>query len=957
MTPDGESLLQAWADAAARGRAVAFLRDRLGPPHVGTVERAKDQLDRLAHRQPQQALERARELVEYAESGQDVVARVVAHLAMANALLWCERVREAEQAYEAARRLAEECGQGVLAARCGVGRMGALFRQGRYQEALELADRIEPVLSSHGSTALHAARVQAQRATLLQYLGRVEEALQAYAAASARFRALGSQAALDLAVAQHNAGLLLAQLGRHGEAAPVLREAMACAEATASPLLCARVAAAQAWADLAQGRYAHALRAFEQVASRYQHAGVSPAAAAYRVFALECRLYLGQLERVAQHGVDLAGELDAAGFAAEAARARYLAAVALRHRGDLTGASSLLEAALASLAHVGREAWKAAAACELAAARVRQGNPSAALPLAEQAHGVWERVHSPAGMGRALLVLSDVHAARGETAPAVESAREALRVGLRSQVAWLCAAAHRRLSSLRPQRRTGHLLSGVRWAGRMLAWLPADLRPGVFAEVAELYAGAVLDLWARGRWARAWETAQAAKSRGMAWQLASHGLGLRRPAGQPAEELGRLLEACRRGVFADVDAADLPLAAGTDAPHPEAQVRELLWRLQLDDPAADTSLLWRAARPAFPDLAPDTVLVEYYVAADHLLAFVLRPDRGVWAARTCGAREVARAAALWINGLRAYAVGRLPARQGLEQARTVLQRLYDLLLRPLEPHLKEFRRLLVAPFGLLHGLPFHAFCEGRWYVWDRWEVSYLPAGSLLGLLRRPHTGGGPVVCVADDFGGRLPGAVAEARWVAARTGGQLRQNPTPAEFLQLLGTAGVAHVAAHCRFRPEAPLLSSVHLTHGPVYVADILTSEVRCEVVVLSGCETASSRVLPGDELVGFTRAWFHAGARAVVVSLWAVHDGSAAEFMRQLYAAACAGARLSQALRDAGLRLRREWEHPWHWAGFVVAGDPDARLPAVQPVDAREGEDAGAVEPPERPPAGGLP
>ncbi len=938
MTPDGDFLLRAWADAAARGRAARFLRQCLGPPQVASVERAKDQLDRLAHRRPQEALQRARELVEYAESGEDLPARVVARLALANALLWSEQLRQAEEAYEAARRLAEGCGQPVLAARCGVGRMGALFRQGRYREALELADRIEPLLSSHDSTALHAARVQAQRATLLQYLGHVEAALDAYAAASARFRALGGQATLDLAVAQHNAGLLLAQLGRHGEAAAVLREARACAEAAGSPLLCARVAAAQAWADLAQGRYAHALRAFEQVAARYGSAGVPAAAATYQLFALECRLYLGQLDRVARDGVRLAGELDAAGFAAEAARARYLAAVALRHRGDLDRASNLLEEALASLAHVGRETWKAAAACELAAARVRQRNPSSALPLVEQAHGAWERINSPAGTGRALLVRSDVHAACGEMALAVESARQALRVGQRSQLAWLCAAAHRRLSSLRPHRRTGHLLSGVRWADRMLAWLPADLRPGVFAELAELYAGTVLDLWGKGRWARAWEKAQAAKSRGMAWLLASHGLGPRRPLRGAAEELGRLLEACRRGVFADLDAEDLPVAAPTHEPHPEARVRELLWRLQLDDPAADASLIWRAARPAFPDLAPDTTLVEYYVAADHVLAFVVRPDRGVWATRTCGAREVARAAALWTNGLRAHAAGRLPARQALRQARAVLRQLYDLLLRPLEPHLKEFGRLLVAPFGLLHGLPFHAFCEGELYVWDRWEVSYLPAGSLLGLLRRPRAGGGPVVCVADDFRGRLPGAVSEARWVAARTGARLCENPTPEEFLRLLGGAGAVHVAAHCRFRPEAPLLSAVHLTRGPVYVADILTSEVRCEVAVLSGCETASSRVLPGDELVGFARAWFHAGARAVVVSLWPVHDGSAAEFMRHLYGAACAGARIPQALRDAGLHLRQAWEHPWHWAGFVGVGDPEARLPAFQP-GGREG------------------
>ncbi|MER3461399.1 MAG: hypothetical protein C4303_10140, partial [candidate division GAL15 bacterium] len=214
MTPEADALLAAWAQVSSPV-AADFLRQRLGSPRADQVERVKNLLDCLAHRSPQQALRYARDLVAFADAGEDPAARVVARLALGNALLWSEQLEEAHRAYESARKLAELAGLALLAARCGVGQLGVLFRQGRYREALALAEAIEPVLSQDPSTSLYAARVRAQRATVLQYLGETEAALRAYAAASCCFRALGSTAALDLAVAQHNAGSLLAQLGRH----------------------------------------------------------------------------------------------------------------------------------------------------------------------------------------------------------------------------------------------------------------------------------------------------------------------------------------------------------------------------------------------------------------------------------------------------------------------------------------------------------------------------------------------------------------------------------------------------------------------------------------------------------------------------------------------------------------------------------------------------------------------
>jgi len=86
------------------------------------------------------------------------------------------------------------------------------------------------------------------------------------------------------------------------------------------------------------------------------------------------------------------------------------------------------------------------------------------------------------------------------------------------------------------------------------------------------------------------------------------------------------------------------------------------------------------------------------------------------------------------------------------------------------------------------------------------------------------------------------------------------------------------------------------------------------------------SRKDLKGKGLIGLTRGFMHAGARAVVASLWQVDDESTAELMRRFYRAILKGGRRpADALRAAQLELRRDqrWSAPFYWAGFVLQGD----------------------------------
>lgn len=101
-------------------------------------------------------------------------------------------------------------------------------------------------------------------------------------------------------------------------------------------------------------------------------------------------------------------------------------------------------------------------------------------------------------------------------------------------------------------------------------------------------------------------------------------------------------------------------------------------------------------------------------------------------------------------------------------------------------------------------------------------------------------------------------------------------------------------------------------------------------EWAVLSACESGAGTVATGEGVLGLRRAFLIAGARSVIMSLWAVDDAAARAWMNVLYRARLER-RLSTAgaVREAGLqvlqtrRLHGLSTHPFYWGGFVAAGD----------------------------------
>ncbi len=168
---------------------------------------------------------------------------------------------------------------------------------------------------------------------------------------------------------------------------------------------------------------------------------------------------------------------------------------------------------------------------------------------------------------------------------------------------------------------------------------------------------------------------------------------------------------------------------------------------------------------------------------------------------------------------------------------------------------------------------------------------------------------------ALDQGGRGKGALAGRQ--DPRTAAPAGENPL---VLSGLALAGANH-RKQARPEEEDRILRAEE-------IAGVDMSGVQW--AVLSACETGVGSVRAGEGVFGVRRAFQVAGARTVLMSLWAVDDESTRRWMRALYVARLMRKMgTAEAVRAACIVLLREQRarglgtHPFYLGAFVAAGD----------------------------------
>jgi len=349
-------------------------------------------------------------------------------------------------------------------------------------------------------------------------------------------------------------------------------------------------------------------------------------------------------------------------------------------------------------------------------------------------------------------------------------------------------------------------------------------------------------------------------------------------------------------------------------------------------------------------LPPETTLIEYLVMDIEIpdtpassFAWVIDREGATLVPLAVTNRELHRQIEHWRRLLSVHA----------PEAEVLAGEIHRLIFAPLLPHIRH-RRLILAPHGPLHYLPFAALRDagsGRWLV-EEYTLSYTPSASALRFLATGghRRGNGRALALGDvDRGHPLPAAAREAREVARLTGGQglVGEEATEGRLRSDLSGYGILHVAAHAVYEPITPLFSRLLLGPGPVHDGLLTALEIysldltNTPLVVLSACQTQLGPQNPtslgvagiGEEMVALHRAFLSAGASTIVATQWAVGDEPTAFLLQSFYGLLREGQTAVEALRQAQLAVRERFPHPYDWAAFGVTGDGEWSQQRAEP------------------------
>ncbi|XP_029206146.2 tetratricopeptide repeat protein 28-like [Acropora millepora] len=156
---------------------------------------------------------------------------------------------------------------------------------------------------------------------------------------------------------------------------------------------------------------------------------------------------------------------------------------------------------------------------------------------------------------------------------------------------------------------------------------------------------------------------------------------------------------------------------------------------------------------------------------------------------------------------------------------------------------------------------------------------------------------------------------------------------TKAEVIKQMSSVGLIHIAAHGHQHTGEILLAPnpgwtskfPRRKDFILKMSDVQAANLRARLVVLSCCHTGRGRILKGEGVVGIARAFLAAGARSVLVTLWAIDDEATMEFMKSFYQHLKEGKTASAAVHHSMKCLRdsEKFSEVRYWAPFQLIGD----------------------------------
>lgn len=294
------------------------------------------------------------------------------------------------------------------------------------------------------------------------------------------------------------------------------------------------------------------------------------------------------------------------------------------------------------------------------------------------------------------------------------------------------------------------------------------------------------------------------------------------------------------------------------------------------------------------------------------------------------------------------------------------QKLYQLLIAPLEPELKanKVKTLIISADNQLRSIPLAALHDGKQFLIEKYGIALIPSYGMTDTrykdLRKTNLLAMGISKSTQEQV-PLPAVAVEVsevsqKWTQGK--GFLDEEFTLNKLKSLTQEQryGIIHLATHAEFQKGKQDKSFIQFWGEKLRLDKLrqYTSESgwnknpNIEMLVLSACRTAL-----GDEQaeLGFAGLAFQAGVKTVVGSLWYVSDTASLTLMSEFYLQLKTAPTRSEALRQAQLALLQgkveikaesiklsngqsvalppsdsnslNLTHPYYWSAYTLVGN----------------------------------
>jgi len=289
-----------------------------------------------------------------------------------------------------------------------------------------------------------------------------------------------------------------------------------------------------------------------------------------------------------------------------------------------------------------------------------------------------------------------------------------------------------------------------------------------------------------------------------------------------------------------------------------------------------------------------------------------------------------------------------------------LYRIYNLLSQYI--NFNTHKELLISPDGLFNFLPFEALYDGKKYLVEKVNISYIPSGRELLRLHQKDVqqyNDEMVVFAYPDYGlysdkdTNTTKSFTLSHYLRPLKGSKIEMqniqklypkakifHTKNASLVNLfkIKHPKILHLSTHGLFMDnnsstinpmQQVILAFANANYarqrddysGIATALQLSTLNLEgTQLVYLSACETGVGKLYGAEGVQGLPKAFVQAGAKNVIMSLWQVDDQATTTLTTYFYQNLKNKMSYKEALREAKLKMVEM--HPYFWSGFILNG-----------------------------------